>query len=773
MKQFLLLIIISSCWLQLTAQTPVAYYPFNGNANDAIGTLNGTVSGAILSTDRFGSAGNAFSFDGVDDNIDLSNSNVIRPTAALTISAWFNIENPAGAAAGRQILSCTENAGYQIAYDKALNAFVLYVRRNGGYGFVQVAAAPYLTGWHYMAGTFDGRFTRLYMDGVLVATDDAGATFPIQYNSGVNTYIGAEASDPVATGVAIDPNYYWHGRIDEVKIYNTALTASQVQQDFASSNQTQKPGSGNAMSFNGTTQSITMSNSSAINFGTGDFSVDFWYNSLVSKEEIIFDKRDDNCADGPNWAIRKNLAGEVFFEVNVPGPSSDFVVIPNVSDGKWHHIAFIRTATQISAFKDGMLAESKAAITQDVSNSANFQLGTGPCSPFLAGGGFFSGSLDEIKMWNIALTQSQIRDRMCHKITTSDPLYNNLVAYYNFDESSGATIFDGTVNANNGTLTNTPTRVTSGAAIGNASSHDYVNATKTVSLTHPAGENLTVSSTSGSPAGIQVYMVDEKPSTLTGATGVGDNNKYFGVFQVGGTTPQYTATYNYSGNPFVTPAIESQLRLNKRTDNTGTWTTMVAIPNEPANTITVTGESTEYILGRLGGALPLNLISFSGSKQNNDALLQWKTANEINVNRFEVQRSENGFDFATIGSVAVGGADYSFSDVNTFITKPVVFYRLKSIDADGKFTYSGIVKLSDLQSGQFTIFPNPVNDMLTIGGLKQNGMLMLFNAEGKLLQKQTVTTQSITMDLSSYAKGVYLLQYENGGNKHIQKLIKL
>ncbi len=45
------------------------------------------------------------------------------------------------------------------------------------------------------------------------------------------------------------------------------------------------------------------------------------------------------------------------------------------------------------------------------------------------------------------------------------------------------------------------------------------------------------------------------------------------------------------------------------------------------------------------GTLPLNLISFSGSKQNNDALLQWKTANEINVSRFEVQRSDNGIDF--------------------------------------------------------------------------------------------------------------------------------
>jgi hypothetical protein len=572
------------------------------------------------------------------------------------------------------------------------------------------------------------------------------------------------------------------GDIAEIIIYDRALTdAERIQVEtylnikyrVTNNLATSKPGSGNAISFNGSTQSISMPNSSAINFGTGDFSVDFWYNSLVSKVEIIFDKRDDNCADGPNWSILKDLAGQIFCEVNVPGPSSDFVVIPNVSDGKWHHIAFIRTATQISAFKDGILIESKAAVAQNVNNSAGFQLGSGPCGPFVAGGGFYSGSLDEIRLWNTALTQAQIRDRMCKKITSTDALYSNLVAYYNFDESTGTTAFDGTVNANNGTLTNTPARVTSGAAIGNASSHDYINATKTVSLTHTSGENLTVSSTSGLPAGIQVYMVDEKPNTLTGASGVGDNNKYFGVFQAGGTTPQYTAVYNYNGNPFVTPAIESQLRLNKRTDNAAaSWTTMVAIPNEPANTITVTGESTEYILGKLGTPLPLSLISFTGSKNNNDALLQWKTANEIGVSKFEVQRSTNGQTFETIGTVAAGGSLYSLTDANAFSSRTVVYYRLKSIDTDGRVTYSSIIKLTTQTSAAITIYPNPVSDVLTIAGLKQNGTITLYNQEGKLLQQQTVSAQTTTMDMSKYAKGIYLLQYKTADEVVNQKIIK-
>lgn len=536
----------------------------------------------------------------------------------------------------------------------------------------------------------------------------------------------------------------------------------------------QKPGSGNAINFNGSTQSLNIPNTPAINFGTNDFSLAFWYNSGNNgRAELIFEKRDDNCGDGQNWSVRK-AADQVYLEVNVPGPTSDVVTIPNASDGKWHHIVFTRTATQLSAFKDGMQIATNVAPAQNVNNGAAIQVGTGPCSPFFPGGnGFFTGSLDEIQLWNTALSQTQIRDRMCKKITSTDPLYSNLAAYYNFDETSGATVFDGTVNANNGSLVNSPTRVTSGAAIGNASSHDYVNATKTASLTHPSGESFTVTSTTGSPAGIHVYRVDEQPNTLSGASGVGINDKYFGVFQVNGTVPQYTAVYNYNGNPFVTPPIEADLRLNKRTDNAAaSWTIIAAVPDEPNNTITVTGESTEYILGRLVGALPLNIISFTGSKQNNDAMLQWKTANEINVIQFEVQRSNDGQVFATISTVAAGGSLYSLTDANTFSSRTVAFYRLKSIDADDRFTYSNIIKLSRQTSAAVTVYPNPVSDVLSISGLQQKGTVLLYNTEGKLLQQQTVTAQTMTMSMSKYAKGIYLLQYKTGDEVANQKIIK-
>ncbi|MBP6023679.1 T9SS type A sorting domain-containing protein [Ferruginibacter sp.] len=172
------------------------------------------------------------------------------------------------------------------------------------------------------------------------------------------------------------------------------------------------------------------------------------------------------------------------------------------------------------------------------------------------------------------------------------------------------------------------------------------------------------------------------------------------------------------------------------------------------------------------GALPLNLISFTSSKQNNDALLQWKTANEINVSRFEVQRSNDGQTFTTIGTVAAGGSLYSFTDANTFSSRTVAFYRLKSIDVDDRFTFSNIIKLNKQASAALTVYPNPVKDVITISGLKQNGTIKIICADGKLMQQQTVTAQTMTMDMSKYATGIYLLQYKTGDEVLNQKIIK-
>ena len=71
MKTIVSVFVFSVLFFAVQAQSPVSYYPFSGNANDAIGTKHGTVNGPALTFDRFGNANSAYSFDGINDVIDL------------------------------------------------------------------------------------------------------------------------------------------------------------------------------------------------------------------------------------------------------------------------------------------------------------------------------------------------------------------------------------------------------------------------------------------------------------------------------------------------------------------------------------------------------------------------------------------------------------------------------------------------------------------------------------------------------------------------------
>jgi Concanavalin A-like lectin/glucanases superfamily/Secretion system C-terminal sorting domain len=777
MKKILLFNFVFILSAFANAQTPVAYYPFNGNANDAAGTLNGTVNGATLTTDRFGNANSAYSFDGVDDFIGTTGL-AISQNQNWTISAW--VKAASLSQAGTFIVlngfsTASAGNGYAMTVlnadnTGAGNVFKLHypgqVLVNSGFTFSNINT------WHYVVITRDiNAIGKMYFDGILSATTTTASINP----TGGDFRIGSATN-----------NGFWDGAIDEVKVYNNALTDAQVQAEYAATSQMPKPGSGNAISFDGVDDVVVNPHSSVINFGANnDFTIDFWLKlpanqtNLTFVDNMIIDKWIQSVSDPYPFSIRycnsthPSLNGQIQF-TRYDGTNISYIASSSsFNDDKWHYVTCVKSGSNLFIYKDGILANAATDIvTGSTTNNYNLHFGArGTTANFL------NGSLDEVRIWNTALTQSQIRDHMCRKITSTDALYPNLVAYYNFDESTGATAFDGTINNNNGILINSPARVTSGAAIGNASSHDYVNAIKTTTLSHTTGESLTVTSTAGSPDGIQVYRVDGQPNTLSGATGVGSNDKYFGVFQAGGTAPQYTAVYNYSGNLGVNIGNEFQLRLNKRTDNAATtWSILPDVANEAANTITVTGQSTEYILGKVGVPLPVSILSFTGTLKNQTVLLQWKVTEEINTVQFVIERSNGSNAFTTIGTkqpLNAGNTGYTLTDNAPFANGAVQYYRLKIIDKNGGYKYSNIIRISSQSTNQpVIIFPNPVKDVITISGLKQTGTIKIISADGKMMQQQIVTAQTITLDLSNYAKGIYLLQYLVKGEVLSQKIIK-
>jgi len=168
--------------------------------------------------------------------------------------------------------------------------------------------------------------------------------------------------------------------------------------------------------------------------------------------------------------------------------------------------------------------------------------------------------------------------------------------------------------------------------------------------------------------------------------------------------------YNYSGNLGVNIGNEFQLRLNKRTDNAATtWSILPDVANEAANTITVTGQSTEYILGKVGVPLPVSILSFDRHiKKYQTVVLQWKVTEEINTAQFVIERSNGTNVFTAIGTrqpLNTGNTDYTLTDNAPYANGTVQYYRLKIIDKNGGYKYSNIIRISNQSTNQsITIF---------------------------------------------------------------------
>ncbi|MFY7965167.1 MAG: pectinesterase family protein [Chitinophagaceae bacterium] len=162
--------------------------------------------------------------------------------------------------------------------------------------------------------------------------------------------------------------------------------------------------------------------------------------------------------------------------------------------------------------------------------------------------------------------------------------------------------------------------------------------------------------------------------------------------------------------------------------------------------------------------LPLNFVNYS-IKQNDDKTIEniWLTANEINVSHFNIQRSINGKDFETIGKVDAKNTSenkYRFIDNKLPITTNnlTLFYRLESVDRDGKISYSEVknVELAIRNIG-VNIYPNPAKDVLNVicTNAKQ---LLIVDVYGKQVLKHTINNQRSIVNIQGLGKGVYIIQ---------------
>jgi len=164
--------------------------------------------------------------------------------------------------------------------------------------------------------------------------------------------------------------------------------------------------------------------------------------------------------------------------------------------------------------------------------------------------------------------------------------------------------------------------------------------------------------------------------------------------------------------------------------------------------------------------------------------LSWAIANNEVVNKFDLQKSTNGKDFATIAvltpSQKSGAETYAYSEQNTQTSK--VMYRLKMVSRGMDVYYSNIIMITTktITEKQFSILGNPVSDKLNLRfheSSKQPLDLRVYNVTGKIIldlkinkvEKNNVVTIPMS---SSNAPGIYIIEMNNGIERMTATFVK-
>ena len=418
----------------------VAYYPFNGNANDASGNgNNGTVNGATLTTDRFGNVGKAYSFDGVRNYIEVSNRFFNNGWGNYTISGWFNCANVSGSS--QDLLSTNPICGTILGLNKgfAPNKLSFSINSNPdnqSWDIVSINANTTIVQnnqWYHFNLVKTGNNYKYYVNGNL-EIENSGAITPISYLCGM--LIGIQYWGPEGY------NNGFNGKLDDYRIYNRALSSDEIAQLYNSEkpatdlttglvayypfngNANDESGNGNngtvngatltkdrfgnvgkAYGFNGGNVKIENNN---FPIGNNPRSVSAWVranlgtsSSGAGRDIILYGSSQNNAAILRFWNKNTCAIGVEFTNNSV---IKEFSTNFNVDE--WYNIVYTYDGNKCLLFLNGTL------IGQN--NSLAFLTEQGPAyigRAFTNWGAdnLFNGDIDDIRIYNRALSADEIR----------------------------------------------------------------------------------------------------------------------------------------------------------------------------------------------------------------------------------------------------------------------------------------------------------------------------------------------------------------------------
>jgi hypothetical protein len=425
----------------------IAYWPLNGNGNDLSGNgNNGSLYNVTPTTDRFGNGNSAYHFDGSSSYISVADNPSLRLSGTdFTFNAWVKMDSAYNSSYGSQIMTkrySGANNGWtwSVTGQASTTVGVLSYGPGGGSTNAFGTKTISLNQWHMVTSVYSASAQQLtiYIDGAL-DNITSGITTP---NAAVTAglYIGRD-NPAVPSG-----GYFFHGSMDDIRIYNKALSQSAVIQllkeptngliaywplngnanDLSGNGHdgslynvtptTDRFGNANsAYHFDGVTSYISVPDSSALRLSLANFTLNAWikmdstYNSSYGSQ--IMTKRYSGANNGWTWSVTGMASSPIgVLSYGPGGGSTNAFGTKQIFLNQWHMVTSVYNGStqQLSIYIDGVLDNvTSGIVTPNAAVTAELCIGRdNPAVP--SGGYFFQGSMDDLRIYGVALSASQI-----------------------------------------------------------------------------------------------------------------------------------------------------------------------------------------------------------------------------------------------------------------------------------------------------------------------------------------------------------------------------
>ena len=260
------------------------------------------------------------------------------------------------------------------------------------------------------------------------------------------------------------------------------------------------------------------------------------------------------------------------------------------------------------------------------------------------------------------------------------------------------------------------------------------------------------------------------------------DKEYWQIDKISGGTAQITLNWDNSRVPFP-PTVVSDIRVANYTtslwmNNGGTGSgNYLTTGTVTSNAVSTFGP---FTFGFVSVPLPLSLISFTAQRKTNYTGITWTTAHEQNADHFTVERSNDAVRFYAVAQKTARNSGnievYSVNDYESI--NNIAYYRLKSVDSDGKEKLSSIVSVTATNTSLLALLANPVHDKLMLSANSQlNGVFnySIHSIHGQLIQEGSLVIQnggqySITLN-GIPEPGTYALEVSNGLQRFHYKIM--